>query len=79
MDHGRGRDCALMRITVAAGVTAMRAVVLFGAYTSVALLAGSASPVLAQSPESDTRQTLITTAAAEKAMDVSAAATEAVK
>ena len=59
-----------MRITVAAGVTAMRAVVLFGAYTSVALLVGSASPVLAQSPESDTRQAVIATAAAEKATDL---------
>ena len=59
-----------MRITVAAGVTAMRAVVLFGAYTSVALLVGSASPVLAQSPEPGTREAVIATAAAEKATDL---------
>ena len=48
----------------------MRAKVLFGAYTSVALLLGSASPVLAQSPEPDTRQGVIETAAAEKATDL---------
>ena len=48
----------------------MRAKVLFGAYTSVALLVASASPVLAQSPEPDTRQAVIETAAAEKATDL---------
>jgi hypothetical protein len=48
----------------------MRAVVLFGAYTSVALLVGSAGPVRAQSPEPETRQAVIETAAAEKATDL---------
>ena len=47
----------------------MRAIVL-GAYTSVALLVGSASPVLAQSPEPDTRQGVIEAEAAEKATDL---------
>jgi hypothetical protein len=60
---------SLSLTTVAAGVAAMRAIVL-GACTSVALLAGSASPVLAQSSEPDTRQGVIETAAAEKATDL---------
>lgn len=45
----------------------MRTVLLLGAYMLVALLVGSRNPVLAQSPEPDTRQTVIETAAAEKA------------
>ena len=48
----------------------MRANVLFGAYTSVALLVGSASPVLAQSAEPDTRQGVTEAAAAEKATEL---------
>jgi outer membrane protein assembly factor BamA len=60
---------SLSLATVAAGVAAMRAIVL-GACTSVALLAGLASPVLAQSSEPDTRQGIIETAAAEKATDL---------
>jgi hypothetical protein len=60
----------MMRTTGAAWVAPMRTLLLLGAYTSVALLVGPASPVLAQSPEPDTRQTTIETAAAEKAKDL---------
>jgi Omp85 superfamily domain len=48
----------------------MRTVVVIGASTLVALLVGSARPVLAQSTEQDTRQAVIEAAAAEKAKDL---------